>query len=110
MIAVLRLDALDSAADTGDRSVILQGLETARRRLIPLIRVQQAIRMRSLQIALDSLGTELSLIERKIHPRLETDDLVVLDQELDAALLAAKTAMRFHDLVGLRATVQPEPA
>ena len=62
--------------------------------------------MRALQIALDALRTEHAVIERKLLPRLEADDLVVLDLELNAALLAAEAAVRLDDPVGLDAGVE----
>ena len=49
-------------------------------------------------------------VERKLLPRLEADDLVVLHLELDAALLAAEAAVRLHQPVGLDAGSQPRAA
>jgi len=66
--------------------------------------------VRALQIPLDALRTELPLIERKLHPRLEPDDLVVLDLQLNAALLSAETAMRLDEPIGLDAGLEPTPA
>src|SRR5580765_3059444 len=57
--------------------------------------------MRSLKITLHSFGTEHSAVERKLLPRLEPDDLVIFDLELNAALLAAETAVRLDEAIGL---------
>jgi hypothetical protein len=60
-----------------------------------------ASRMIVLQVALHSFGTKLALIDRELLPRLEPDHFAVFDLELNAALDAAKAAMRFHELVRL---------
>src|SRR5688572_32802936 len=65
--------------------------------------------MRSLQVAFHSLGTKHALIEGKLLPRLEADHLVVLDFELNAALLAAKTAMRLDKAIGHGTAIEPLP-
>src|SRR5207245_9358077 len=52
-----------------------------------------------LQVTLYAFRTKLSLIDGKFLPGLEADDLVLPDLELDAALHAAETAVRFHELV-----------
>ena len=77
--------------------------EPAGGRRVALERVQQAIGMAALQVALDALRAELALVERELVPRLEADDLVVVDLELDAALLAAEAAVRLHRAVDLEA-------
>ena len=59
--------------------------------------------MRALQVALDALGTEHTVVEGELLPRLEADDFIVLDLELDAALLAAEAAVRLDEPVRLRA-------
>ena len=60
-----------------------------------------------LQVALHAFGTKLPLIDREFLPRLEADHLVVFDLELNAALDAAKAAMRFHELVRLARVPAP---
>ena len=70
-------------------------------RFRPNKRMQQPVGMLVLHVTLHALGTELSLIERKIFPRLEADNLVVLDLQVNAALLAAKAAVRCYQFVGL---------
>ena len=72
-------------------------------RLVAHERRQQAIGVLVLHVALHALRAELALVERKLLPRLEADDLLVLHLELDAALLAAEAAVRRHDPVGLAA-------
>ena len=49
-----------------------------------------------LQIALHAFRAEHSAIERELLPRLEADDLVVADLQLNAALLSAEAAMRLY--------------
>src|SRR5204862_6004840 len=65
--------------------------------------------MSALQVALHALRTEHALVERKVVPRLEADDEVVFDFEIDAALLPAKAAVRRNDLVRLRTGVDAQP-
>jgi hypothetical protein len=67
--------------------------------------MEQSIGMGSLEVAFDSLGTEFSLVEWKLEPGLEADDLVVLHLELDAALLTAETAVRLYQAIRLHAGV-----
>ena len=57
--------------------------------------------MRALQVAFDAFRAEHPAIERKFLPGLEADHFVVADLELDAALLAAETAMRLDQAFGL---------
>src|SRR5581483_7696675 len=61
---------------------------------------QQAIGMRILHIPLDAFGTKHPAIKGKLLPRLESDDFLAANLELDPALLAAKTAVRLHEAVG----------
>ena len=68
--------------------------------------MQQPVGMRLLQVALDALRTQHALVEGKLLPRLEADDVVVLDLELDAALLAAEAAVGLDVLLRLDARVQ----
>jgi hypothetical protein len=62
--------------------------------------------MRSLQVALHAFGTKLPRIEWKIHPRFEVDHLIILDQQLDAALLTTKAAMGFYDFIWRHAAIE----
>src|SRR5579859_4952339 len=55
--------------------------------------------MRALHVALHALGAQLATVEREVLPRLESDHLIVLHLELDAALLSAETAMRLDRTV-----------
>src|SRR5215831_11893643 len=91
-----------NAANSSGR--VVQGLVPGNRHKTRALFAQQgsfqAVRMLVLQISLDAFGAETPLIERKIFPGFEADYFVVLDLELDAALLAAKTAVRLHDAVG----------
>jgi hypothetical protein len=52
--------------------------------------------MAALQVALDTLRTQHSVVERKLFPGLKANHLIAANLELYSALLAAKTAMRFH--------------
>jgi hypothetical protein len=74
---------------------------------VALHRVQQPVGVAALEVALDALGAELALVERELVPGLEADDLVVVDLQLDAALLAAEAAVGLDDLVDLQARVPP---
>ena len=58
--------------------------------------IEQTVRMTALHVTLHALGTEHSVVERKLFPWLESDDLIPTNFELDSALLATKTTMRFH--------------
>ena len=68
---------------------------------VALHRVQQPVGVAALQVALHALGAELALVEREVVPGLEADDLVVVDLQLDAALLAAEAAVGLDDPVDL---------
>jgi hypothetical protein len=52
--------------------------------------------MASLHVALDTLWTEHSVVERELFPGFKANHLIAANLELYPALLAAKTAMRFH--------------
>jgi hypothetical protein len=52
--------------------------------------------MPALHVALHTLRTKHSVVEGKFLPRLEPDHVVAANLELNAALLAAEAAMRFH--------------
>ena len=60
-------------------------------------RREQAVRMFVLQVALYALGAEHAAVDRKLFPRLESDDLVVMNLELNAALNSAEAAVRLHE-------------
>ncbi len=62
----------------------------------------EPIRVVRLHVALDALGAEPSLIEGKLQPRLEADDLILRDLQLDAALHAAKAAVRLDQTLHRR--------
>ena len=68
-------------------------------------RIEQPVRMVTLQVALDALGAQHSAVERKLLPGLETDDVVVAHFELNSALLAAEAAMGLHQFFGLVAGI-----
>ena len=75
--------------------------EPAGRRRVALQRVEQPVGVAALEVALDALRAELALVERELVPRLEPDDGVVPDLQLDAALLAAEAAVGLDDPVDL---------
>src|SRR5215471_9772073 len=54
-----------------------------------------------LHVPLDALRAKLALIEREVLPGLEPDDLLVLDLELDPALLTTEAAVRLDQAIGL---------
>ena len=101
------LDPPDLRRDAPDRLVVAHRAEPGRHRFITNERGQQAIGMRSLEVALDAFRAQHPAIEGKLLPRLEADDLVVEHLELNAALLSAETAVRLHQLLGLDAGRQP---
>ena len=63
--------------------------------------------MRALQVAFHAFGTELASVEGELVPGFKADDFVVFDFELDAALLAAKTAVGLNEFVRLDAGIEP---
>ena len=54
--------------------------------------------MAALQITLHAFGAQFPFIKGELFPGLETDHMVVTDFQLNAALLAAKAAMRLDQL------------
>ena len=69
-----------------------------------LNRIKQPVGVVVLEITLNPFRTETAFVEREFFPRFKTDHLVVFDQELDAALHPAETAMRLDDLIWLVAS------
>ena len=63
-------------------------------------RVEQAVGVVVLEIALDALRAELSLVERELLPGLDADHPLVLHEQRDAALLTAEAAVRVDLPVG----------
>jgi len=55
--------------------------------------------MAALQVTLDALGAEHAAIKRKVLPGFESNQAIVADFELNAALLSAETAVRLHQLL-----------
>jgi hypothetical protein len=94
------LDPLDRRGHARDRGVVAEHAESVGRRRVALVGVQQPVGVRALQVALDALRAELALVERELHPRLEPDDLLALDQQLQAALLPAEAAVCLDGPVG----------
>ncbi len=105
--AVLRLHTRDLAGDTLDRLSVGHGAEAARRRWITPVGSQQPVGVCALQVAFYALRTQLALVERKLHPWLEADHLVVFHQQLDAALLAAEAAVGLDDAIRCAARIEP---
>src|SRR5262245_17863788 len=56
--------------------------------------------MPALHVPLHSFRAKHAAIEGKLFPRLETDHLVPTHFQLNAALLATKTAMRLNQTLG----------
>ena len=101
VVAVGGLDAADLGDDPVERLIPRDPAEPAGCRRVALHRVQQAIGMAALEVALDALRAQLALVEREVVPRLEADHGVVVDLQLDPALLAAEAAVRVDDSVDL---------
>ena len=101
--SVRLLDAADFGRGSGDRVRIRHRREPVWRRRIAPQCGQQTIRMGALQVPLDAFRAQHAAVERKFFPRLEADDLVVSDLQLNPALLSAETAMRLHEPLGLHA-------
>src|SRR5690606_321138 len=101
--AVFGLQPVDGARRPRDRIGIGKRREPAGRGRVARKRRDETIGMRSLEIALHAFRAEHAAVEREVHPRLEADHLVVLDLELNAALLAAEAAVRLDESVGLGA-------
>src|SRR5579875_1942122 len=59
--------------------------------------------MRALQVAFDAFWAEHAAVKRELLPRLEANDLIPPDLELDAALLSTEAAVRFDEPLHLRA-------
>src|SRR5262249_4909776 len=97
---VLLLDAVDLGGYPRDRLLVGAGPESAARIRVAGGGLEQAGRVRSLQVALHALRAQLALVEGELVPGLEADDLVILHQQLDPALLPAEAAVRLHRLVG----------
>ena len=102
--AVLPLNALDGLGNVADGLLVGHRAEAGRCGRVTLVGVEETVGMVVLKVALDALGTEHALVEGELLPRLEADDLIVLDLELDAALLAAEAAVRVDDPVRFDAT------
>ena len=66
--------------------------------------------MGALEISFDALRAEHAAIERKILPRLKTDDFIILDFELNTALLPTKTTMRLYEPIRIDTAIQAQPA
>src|SRR6185436_5912305 len=81
-VPVSGLETLYFRSGLGDGLRIADSAESGWCRLVAVKRRQQAIGMRALEVPLDPFRTEHAAIEGKILPRLEPDDLVVLDLEL----------------------------
>ena len=103
VVAVGGLDAADLADDAVERLVPRDPAEPAGRRRVALERMEQAVGVAALEVALDALRAQLALVERELVPGLEADDGVVADLQHDPALLAAEAA------VGLDHAVDVEP-
>jgi len=53
-----------------------------------------------LHVPLHAFGTEAALVEWELFPGFKPNHTIVLHLELNAALLATKTTMSFHQAVG----------
>src|SRR5262249_10451673 len=63
-----------------------------------------------LKITLNAFWAKHATIEGKIFPRLKSNHHVIFNFQLNATLLAAKTAMRFDQPIRLDTSLQPNTA
>lgn len=96
---VFALDTPDFRDRAAERVLPIGALKAGS--LGSLDRMQQPVGMIVLEVTLNAFGAKPALVVRELFPGLETDDLVVFDQELDAALHPAEAAMRLDNLVRL---------
>src|SRR5262245_6829594 len=92
------LNALDLRRHAANGGVVRNRSESAEAGRVALEGCGQPVRVRPLEVALDALGAQHPLVEGEFLPGFETDDDVVLNLELDAALLATEATMRFDEL------------
>ena len=104
-----RLNALNLRRHARDCRVVRHRRKPSRGIRIALQRGREPVRMAALKVALDAFRTEHPLVEWKVVARLESDNEVVFDLEIDAALLAAEAAMGRHDPVRLHARIDARP-
>ena len=93
---MLPLNSVDLHSNLLDGLIIGYRAEPMWASRVSFISMQKTVRMCALQIALYSFWTQFSFVERECVPGFIADYLVLLYQELDSALLAAKTAMCFY--------------
>ena len=62
--------------------------------------VEQAIGVPALHVALYAFRTEHAVVEGKLFPWFESDDLIAANFQLNSALLATETTMSFDQMVG----------
>ncbi len=101
------LESCDLGGDARDRVGIRHRGEAAGRGRIAPQRREQPIGMRALQVALDALRAQHASIERELFPRFEANHLVIVNLELNAALLSAEAAVRLDQPLRLDARRQP---
>ncbi len=99
VVPVLGLDAFDRGHDLVEGLIPGDVSEPARCGGVAFHRMQQPVRVTALEVALDTFRAELAFVERELVPRFEPDDRVVVDLQLDTALLTAEAAVRVDDLV-----------
>ena len=96
ILAVLLLELAQTSRGEIERLVPLRRAESL---VGSHQRIEQAVRVVALQIALDALGAKHAPIEWKVLPWLKPGHAVVANLELNAALLAAETAMSLDQLL-----------
>ena len=105
VVAVRRLDPADLTDDPIEGVVPGDPAEPAGRRRVAFHRVQQPVGVAALEVALDALRAQHAPVERELVPRLEADHGVVVDLQLDPALLAAEAAVRVDDSVDVESGI-----
>ena len=61
--------------------------------------MKQTIRMMYLQVSRHAFRTKPAFVNRKVIARLDTDDVIVLDEQVHPALHGAVRAMRRHHAI-----------
>ncbi len=96
IFAVIRLQLFEFRDDEIERFIPGRAFENA---VAFDQRIKQAIGMMNLQVSRDAFRTETAFINRKVVARLKANHVILLDEQIHAALHRAVRTVRRHDLV-----------